>query len=66
MKKEKNKTQGDALHKIKGFFHPSSVTWKSRKDTVHDTVAVLGVAAVFALFLGGTDLILGRIAKIVL
>jgi preprotein translocase subunit SecE len=39
----------------------SKVTWPTREETVRNTMAVIAVALVVAIFLGSVDILLGFI-----
>lgn len=47
------------LHVIKEFICPSNVTWKSRKDSVKETILVLCVVLVVAAFMIAADSLIG-------
>ncbi len=42
------------------------VTWPSKKDTYASTMVVIGLVIICAIFLGGVDMILSRLIRLVL
>lgn len=53
-------------YRVKEFLHPSSVTWKSPKNTTHDSLVVLGVVVAAAAFLAVSDIAFGAVLGLLL
>ena len=65
MEKVKN-PRGKVFNRVKEFLHPTNVTWKSPKDTTHDSMVVLGVVAAAGILLAGFDVLLGVVLGLVI
>lgn len=63
-KKTRQNDVGNMVRKVKNFVHPASVTWKSPKNTTHDSAVVLGVVIVSAVILAAGDGIFGLIMNV--
>jgi preprotein translocase subunit SecE len=58
----------DIFKKIKTFFSEvkselKKVNWPTKKDTIRDTLTVIGVSVVIAAFLGGVDFLITALLR---
>ena len=58
----------DIFKKIKAFFSEvkselKKVNWPTKKDTIRDTITVIGVSVVLAAFLAGVDFLITALLK---
>ena len=66
MKAKQNSSSVSFGYRVKEFLHPSSVTWKSPKNTTHDSLVVLSVVVAAAVFLAVGDIVFGTVLGLLL
>lgn len=71
VKKAKDSAKNKKPNKVSKFFKDlksefKKIVWPSRQQTINNTLIVLATMVVIGLFIGGVDLGLGRILKLLI